>query len=549
MKRIIIMVLILLIFIVTYGFFPLYSSPSVSTPPVKQDISLLVHKIVDSANNGRLFDAPFVIGETDIAAVENTWATPSSINNTSVGIYASYNAYSVELGYYRNSPLFDLRSYNKSITTVTMNDVIQVMGQPSSISYFNASDVHQQIFIYSLNNDNQLRWVMDVPTTQAANPKIDHISIYNRPIAKTSIPAKIYKMALDEKIGQMFMVGINGTVPGADAKAMINQEHVGGFILYGKNITSPNQTVALTNELKTLNSKAHNPQPLFLSLDQEGGKVDKMPLPILKMPSNATVGMIDNPGYSYRIGQILGSECANFGFNLDYAPVIDVITDPHKCAIGDRSFGSNPSIVSQLGLSTMKGIQSKKVISVMKHFPGYGSVAIDVHIDLATVDYGLETFQKIDWVPYKNAIQNGADIVMVTHLLVPKLDDTYPSSMSQKIITGQLRNNLGFQGVIITDDMTMGAIEKNYDIQTAALKAIEAGADIVLVAFHQDQQESAMAAIKTAVKEGTISENQIDDSVYRIIQLKQKYNLSGQLIKNPDIEKLNTNIQRVVSSQ
>jgi beta-N-acetylhexosaminidase len=549
MKRFLRIVFILLIVIVIYGFFPLYSSPSVGKPPSTPDISVLIHKIIDSANSGKLPEEPFVVGKTDIFAVEHDWAAPSDISKTSQGIYAAFDTHSTVFGYYRKSPIFDIRSYAKSVQTITLNDVKKVMGEPDDISHYNVGVTHQQILIYQVQNGNQLKWVMDMPNGQTSNPKIDHISLYNLQIAKNSIYAEVNSMSLDEKIGQLFMVGIDGTVPGADAKMMIEQKHVGGIILYGKNMASANQIVQFTNQLKALNKKAHNPEPLFLSVDQEGGKVDRMPSPILKMPSNAAVGKVDKPTYSYQVGQVLGKECASLGFNLDYAPVIDIITNSQQSAIGDRSFGSNPTMVSLLGTSTMKGIQSQKIISVMKHFPGYGSVSIDVHIDLATVKYGLQTFEKVDWVPYKDAMTHGADMVMVTHLLVPKLDTTYPASMSQKIITGQLRNNLGFKGVIITDDMTMGAIEKNYSIQTAALKAVEAGADIVLVAYHEGQQESAIAAIKAAVENGTISEDRIDDSVYRIIQLKQKYNLSDQSIKNPDIGALNEEIQHVVSTQ
>lgn len=549
MKRVAIIAFILAIVIVIYGFFPLYTSPSDVKPPSTPDISTLIHKIIDSANSGKLPGDSFVVGKTDISMIEKDWTTPSSISKTSQGVYASFNAHSMAFGYYRNSPIFDIRSYDKSIQTITLNDVKKVMGEPSDISYYNSGEIHQQILIYQVNNSNQLKWVMDMPSNQTPNPKIDHISLFNQQIAKNSIYAKIYNMSLDEKIGQMFMVGINGTTPGDDAKTMIEQKHVGGIILYGKNMTSPNQTVQLTNQLKALNSKTHNPVSLFLSVDQEGGKVDRMPSPILKIPSNATVGKTDDRQYSYDVGQVLGEESYRLGFNMDYAPVIDVITNPAKSAIGDRSFGSNPTIVGQLGTATMKGIQSQNVISVIKHFPGYGSVNIDVHIDLATVKYGLQTFEKVDWVPYKNAMRNGADIVMVTHLLIPKLDALYPSSMSQKIITGQLRNNLGFKGVVITDDMTMGAIAKNYNIQTATVKAIVAGADIVLIAYHEGQQEDAIAAIKSAVHNGTISENRIDDSVYRILQMKQKYNLTDQSITNPDVKKLNADIQRVVSNQ
>jgi len=542
MKHKRILLIALLIVLVAVGFFVLYKSTYAPQPtqPTGED---LVRQIKAAGQNGQVPNNPFVVGESTISSVINTWGTPDDTSKTSVGYYASFDSHGTAFGYYRNSPVFDIRSSQKSIQKITLSDITNVLGDPANVTTFDQGDVHQKIYTYALNDNVQLKWILNQPADPAADPTVDHISIYDRPLAKTSIPAKMFGMTLDEKIGQLFMVGVNGTTSDADAKSMIASQHVGGIILFSKNMTSPSQTVRLVNQLKSLNKKAKNPQPLFFGVDQEGGDVDRMPSPILKMPSNATVGLADRPLFSYQVGQVLGEECAALGFNLDFAPVVDVIAHPGKSAIGERSFGTDPAMVSQLGLSTMKGIQSQHVISVLKHFPGYGSLNVDVHVQLATIAYGIGTLEKVDWVPYRDAINNGGDMVMVTHLLVPALDKTYPSSMSYATITGALRDRLGFDGVVITDDMTMGAITKNYSIKTAAVKAIKAGADVVLVALHPSLQQAAIDAVRNAVDQGQISENRIDQSVYRILQLKQKYGLSDQATSSPDIAALNDAIR------
>jgi beta-N-acetylhexosaminidase len=353
------------------------------------------------------------------------------------------------------------------------------------------------------------------------------------------------KMTLDEKIGQMLMVGINGTTAGSDAEELIQNLHAGGIILYGSNIETPNQTVDLTNQLKAMNLSVGNPLPLLMSVDEEGGMVDRLPSPLLKLPSALAVGKKDDVGFTTTVGEIVGEAVRSLGFNMDYAPVLDILKDPAASAIGDRSLGTDPHLVSRLGVAVMKGIRSQHVIPVVKHFPGYGSVSVDAHQDLPTFKYGRNQLEKVDWVPFAHAIKNDADAIMVTHELVTGLEMTYPASMSTTMMTGMLREHLGFQGVIITDDLTMGAIANRYDIETAAVKSVEAGADIVMVSFQIEKQRGAFQAIKQAVVNGTISEQRIDDSVSRIMKLKQKYKLSDEPIGYPNLSSLNNKIEKM----
>jgi beta-N-acetylhexosaminidase len=516
--------------------------------PQSKSIETYIHEILTAAQKGQTPNAPFTIGETDINDIKKKWGNPNQFSNTTVGLYATYDKTKTTFGYYHHSPIFDVRDYSGDLKNISLNDIEKAMGKPNKVSSYDDHAVHQQILVYFLTNGKELKWIIDKPTNENSNPSVDHISVYDPEVANHSLAAQLFNMSLDEKIGQMLMVGVNGTAPGNDAEEMIKNRHAGGIILYGNNIKTANQTVDFTNQLKAMNQSAKNPLPLFISIDEEGGIVDRMPSPILKMPSSFSVGKKDDIDFSTHVGETLGKAVRDLGFNMDYAPVLDVVKNPAISAIGDRSFGTDAHLVSRLGIATMKGIRSQDVIPVIKHFPGYGSVSVDAHQDLPTVDYGRSQLEKNDLLPYEHAIKNDADVIMVTHLLVTGLETKYPASMSTTIMTNMLRDQLGFKGVIMTDDMTMGAITKRYDIQTAAVKSVEAGADVVMVAFHKDEQINAFNALKQAVLKGTLSEQRIDDSVYRIMELKQKYKLSDKQIGYPNISSLNNNIEKILNS-
>jgi len=291
-----------------------------------------------------------------------------------------------------------------------------------------------------------------------------------------------------------------------------------------------------------------NRLPLFMGTDQEGGKVARLPGPLKNFPTNQKVGDINQAQFSFEIGQLLGEQLKAFGFNLDFAPVMDVNSNPNNPIIGDRSFSSNPDIVSQLGIQTMKGLESQQVIPVIKHFPGHGDTSVDSHLELPKVSKSLDDLKQLELIPFKTAIDKGVDVVMVGHILLPKIDQQYPSSMSKEIITGILRNQLGFDGVVMTDDMTMKAITNHFNIGQAAVDSVKAGNDIILIAHEFSNVTSAIDALKAAVKNGEITEKQINDSVRRIIQLKQKYQLVNQPIQAVDLNKLNAHIDNVLNT-
>ncbi|MGV8981725.1 beta-N-acetylhexosaminidase [Clostridium sp.] len=357
---------------------------------------------------------------------------------------------------------------------------------------------------------------------------------------------QIGKMTIDEKIGQMTIVGIEGYDLNENTKSLLQKYKVGGVILFANNVQETNQLLKLLNSLKSENLQ--NKIPLFLSVDEEGGRVTRMPVEFEKFPTNKAIGKINDEALSYSIGGCIAYEIGSFGFNMDFAPVLDVNSNPNNPVIGNRSFGANASIVSSLGIQTMKGIQSQNIIPVVKHFPGHGDTSVDSHMGLPSVNNDLKRLKSFELKPFVEAIKNDADAVMIAHILLPKIDKENPSSMSKIIITDILRRELKFNGVIITDDMTMGAITKNYNISEAAVKSVKAGTDIVLVCHGYDNEIAVINALKNSVSKGEISEKSIDESVYRILLLKEKYKLKDKITKSVDVNGINNKINGVLKN-
>jgi len=358
---------------------------------------------------------------------------------------------------------------------------------------------------------------------------------------------QIEKMTIDEKIGQMLVVGIEGYDLNENTKSLIEKSKIGGVILFSNNVQDTDQLLNLLNSLKTENQK--NKIPLFLSIDEEGGKVTRMPKEFEKFPTNKAIGKINDPVLSNKIGSTIALEIGSFGFNMDFAPVLDVNSNSKNPVIGDRSFGADVNIVSNLGIQTMKGFQSENIIPVVKHFPGHGDTSVDSHLGLPSVNNDLKRLKSLELIPFIEAIKNNADAVMIAHILLPKIDSENPSSLSEIFITNILRGDLNFNGVIITDDMTMGAIVKNYNVGEAAVKSVKAGTDIVLVCHGYDNEVTVINAVKNAILKGDISGQRIDESVYRILSLKQKYNLKDEIINSINVEDINSKINNLLNKR
>ena len=348
-------------------------------------------------------------------------------------------------------------------------------------------------------------------------------------------------MTTQEKVGQLLVAGIGGTEAGEDGLQAIQDYQVGGVILFGRNVESAQQLADLTNELKTLNG---DNTPLFLCVDQEGGRVDRMPPEVDDLSS--AYDYIAAGGDPLERGKVLAAQCAAFGFNLDFSTCLDIWSNPDNTVIGDRAYGSDPDTVTSAGLAVNQGLEQGGVIPVVKHFPGHGDTGTDSHVDLPVVDKTAEELQEFELIPFQAAIDQGTPCVMVAHILMTQIDPDLPASLSPKVVDGLLRQEMGYDGVVCTDDLTMGAISNTYGMGEAAVMAVEAGCDLLLVCHEADNLTAARDALLSAVDAGRISMERLDESVYRILSLKQEYGLTNDPVDQPDIEALNARIQAIL---
>ncbi|MFJ8063517.1 beta-N-acetylhexosaminidase [Psychrobacillus sp. NPDC096426] len=499
----------------------------------------LVALVFELAAKGQVLDVPFIVGKTGIQEVYELWGESAKKSDFSMATYEDYPSKKATIGHQSNI-VFDIRSNSETIQQIRLKDIETVKGEADAVRYDEAG---QLILVYEVESDHQLKWIIPKPTESEPNPEVDHISVATdtEEVMEQEIPM-IGEMTLREKIGQMIFAGVKGTDISKETKQLVSTEKVGGLIFYKNNLKDVKETTALLNAIKK--ESENEKLPLFLGVDQEGGRISRLP-GLSKLPTNQEIGKLNDPSFSYEIGTHLGEEMNAFGFNLDFAPVLDVNSNPKNPVIGDRSFSSNVDIVSELGIQTMKGIQSQQVIAVVKHFPGHGDTEVDSHLELPIIQKSLGDLQKLELVPFENAIGDGADVVMVAHILLPKIDPEFPASMSHEIITGILRNRMQFDGVVMTDDMTMNAITDNYDIGQAAIEAVKAGNDIVLIAHDYTNIKKAIDAIVKAVNDGEISVERIDESVNRILSLKEKYNLTNKEVSEVKIQQLNKAIEQL----
>ncbi|EHQ90339.1 beta-N-acetylhexosaminidase [Desulfosporosinus youngiae] len=355
------------------------------------------------------------------------------------------------------------------------------------------------------------------------------------------IQEQIKGMSLEEKVGQLVMAGVDTYENDLNSARLLQEYHVGGFVFFKKNVKDANQLLSLINSLKETNSV--NKLPLMLAVDEEGGRVSRMPSEFTKLPSSRRIGELNSDELSYRLGGIVGEELKSFGLNTNFAPVLDVFSNPQNQVIGDRAFGDNPTLVSKLGIQTMKGLRSQNIISVVKHFPGHGDTFVDSHVGLPVINHDLNRLKSLELVPFYKAVENKVDAIMLAHILLPKIDSEYPASFSKIIISDILRKEMLFDGVIITDDLTMGAIVNNYDLSEAAITSINAGSDMVLVCHEYAKQEAVLKAMQTAAQTGRISLERIDQSVYRVLKLKGEYALSDRSIESVNPLSINHKIE------
>lgn len=355
---------------------------------------------------------------------------------------------------------------------------------------------------------------------------------------------EIKELSIKEKIGQMVMIGLDTNYITDRIKNMIQEYKIGGIILYRKNFSTYEDMLKLIKELKELNKK--NKIPLFIAIDQEGGRVNRMPKEIKNLPSANSVASIGGKELVGKSVNITGEILHKSGFNLNFAPVLDIKRFEDKTAIGDRSFGTDKNIVAECGIMAMKGLQQNGVVSVIKHFPGHGATKQDSHNFLPIINTPMKELEKEDMYPFEQAIKNGADAVLVGHLLIRNVTGIFPASLSRKFISKYLRKKYKYKGLIITDDLKMRAIKLLYGPNLAVRRAFDAGNDIIVFRFNKDEEKKVIDKIINLVSIGKIKESRINRSVNRIIKIKQKYEISdSENFEGVDIEKINKQIDEI----
>jgi beta-N-acetylhexosaminidase len=359
-------------------------------------------------------------------------------------------------------------------------------------------------------------------------------------------------MSLEQKVGQVFMLGFEGTSLNEADRALIQGLHLGGVTLFARNIENASQLATLDRELQTV----ADPVPLFISVDQEGGLVVRVTDGATIFPGNMAVGATGDPALARQTASASATELLAMGVNMDLAPVVDVNTNPLNPVIGVRSFGSGVDLVTEMATQAVQGVQSTGVSAVAKHFPGHGDTSVDSHRDLPVVTNPLERLQSLEFLPFQAAMQAGVDGIMTAHLYLPLIESQpdLPATLSHRVLTDLLRDELGYSGLILTDALDMDAIKRDRGAAAAAVDAFEAGADMLLIAGINSDDRLRLGegppALLAAIQSGRISSERLDASVLRILETKARRGIlpgAAPASATPDASVLNSAEHRALS--
>ena len=322
---------------------------------------------------------------------------------------------------------------------------------------------------------------------------------------------------LQRVAARMFCVGFAGTRVPARMRELIDRG-VGAATLFKRNFENAGQFIELCAELKRLAGR-----PFLTSIDQEGGRVIRLGPPFTQVPSMRAIGETNDPELARRIGELLGRELRAANVDMDYAPVLDVDTNPGNPVIADRSFGRTPELVTRMGLAVIDGLQRQGVAASGKHFPGHGDTSQDSHLDLPRLPHAMERLERIELVPFAAAIRAGVAAIMTAHVIFEAIDPAYPATMSRPVLTGLLRERLGFQGVIVSDDLEMKAIANHYPLEEVVVRGVNAGVDLFNICQTTSLPETAIEALVKAVERGDVARETLDAAGMRLDRLYSQF--------------------------
>jgi beta-N-acetylhexosaminidase len=324
---------------------------------------------------------------------------------------------------------------------------------------------------------------------------------------------------LRRQIGQLLIAGFNGGALPIELRSLAREFGLGGVILFARNIVEPEQVAELAYE----GARLVPDLPAWVSVDQEGGRVARLKAPFTEWPPMATLGRSGDVALAERFARALARELKAVGITLDYAPVLDIHTNPKNPVIGDRALAESAEEVGRLGAAIIRALQGEGLAACGKHFPGHGDTSTDSHLELPLVEHPPERLREVEFAPFRAAVEAGVATIMTAHVLVPSLDEEVPATLSKRIV-GLLREELGYQGVILSDDLEMKAIAASYTVPDAAVRAVAAGCDGVLICSgDHDVQAAALEALVHAVEEERIPMARIEDALKRQQRAKERF--------------------------
>ncbi|MBI5115115.1 beta-N-acetylhexosaminidase [Candidatus Poribacteria bacterium] len=326
---------------------------------------------------------------------------------------------------------------------------------------------------------------------------------------------------LSDKAGELFMVGYAGTDPTA-ASELIRRHHVGGIILFSRNVKDAAHTWAVCKKLQELRREVSD-TPLFIAIDQEGGCVARITEGVTVFPGNMALGATGSESFTRGAGRVMAGELARLGINVNFAPVLDISSNPRNPGVGARSFSSDPALVARLSSAMIRAMQEDGLCATAKHFPGLGEAKVDSHDELPVVDAAVEIMEGREFLPFYSAIEAGVAFIMTAHCAYPRLDRSgAPATLSEPILTGLLRKRMGFKGIVITDCLEMAGVEKTFTPAQSALKAAAAGANILLICHTREKQVAAIEALARSIEADPAFESAIGSSLEVISSAKNR---------------------------
>ncbi|MBL0388618.1 beta-N-acetylhexosaminidase [Tumebacillus sp. ITR2] len=332
------------------------------------------------------------------------------------------------------------------------------------------------------------------------------------------------QLSVAQQVGQTMMFGFHGSEPSPEIEHLIREHHIGGVILFARNVGRPQDVLRLNTALQKIAYDAGHTHPLLISVDQENGIVRRLGAGTTLFPGNMALGAAGRSAWAHDVAHATGRELRALGFNFNLAPVLDVNNNPRNPVIGVRAYGEDPRQVSEFGVEAIRGLQAAGLAACGKHFPGHGDTSLDSHLTLPLIPHDRARLHAVELPPFLKAISAGVDAIMIAHVVFPEFEpDDTPATLSHRVITGLLREEMGFDGVITTDCMEMHAIAKTIGTVEGTYRAFLAGVDLSFISHTHDWQRGAVERFLRGVEEGELTKERLEASVQRVLSLKEKY--------------------------